>query len=117
MGGSYFSGAPMERRGSENGGYPGSANESSTALGLRAAAAGVVSARAVGEERPDVGRLVSETLSDRPATEEGVLLRKTAGDFVFGDVLGEGSYSTVSRVSRGALWEAEGADVKSRSRW
>lgn len=65
--------------------------------------------------RPEVGRHASSNLSDKPARRElsaleklkegekegggspnaSVLVRKTVTDFEYGDVLGEGSYSTV----------------------
>lgn len=63
------------------------------------------------EERPLVPRAASSNLSDKPAVKiiPGVsekqedssmlIMRKTASDFKFGEVLGEGSYSTVSFCS------------------
>lgn len=56
------------------------------------------------ELRPGAERAASSTLSDKPARmavgglngAEMVVVRKTVADFDFGDVLGEGSYSTVS---------------------
>lgn len=62
----------------------------------------------LGEEvRPNPARASSSTLSAQPATRPAnsrqgsnasiIVVRKTVGDFVFGEVLGEGSYSTVRR--------------------
>lgn len=60
------------------------------------------------EKRPEMMRADASTLSEQPPTRpansrEGsagsvVVIRKTVGDFTFGEVLGEGSYSTVSWV-------------------
>ncbi|KAK4699382.1 succinate dehydrogenase (ubiquinone) flavoprotein subunit, partial [Phenoliferia sp. Uapishka_3] len=60
-------------------------------------------------EKPPLDRSEGETLSDgpkaRPANERQgsaasvIILRKTVEDFHFGDVLGEGSYSTVTLVT------------------
>lgn len=59
----------------------------------------------LGGLRPPTERAPSSTLSDKPAKmavsgsngAEIMIVRKTVADFMFGDVLGEGSYSTVSR--------------------
>lgn len=58
------------------------------------------------EERPPLQKGDGSTLSDQPATRpvnsrQGsaasvIVLRKTISDFQFGEILGEGSYSTVS---------------------
>ena len=59
------------------------------------------------DARPGAARAGSSTLSDKPARmaisglngAEIMIVRKTVGDFTFADVLGEGSYSTVSHPS------------------
>lgn len=61
----------------------------------------------LGDARPGVVRAGTSTLSDKPAKiavtgsngVEVMIVRKTVGDFTFRDVLGEGSYSTVSHSS------------------
>lgn len=70
-----------------------------------------IGAALLGEKlsRPEVEGAPASNLSDQPAVREmtamererqgsvgTIVLRKTVGDFTFGEILGEGSYSTVS---------------------
>lgn len=124
-GGSYFAGAPMLRRPSGGAGTQflspvmaasatGASSTNGSSLGLHPPImeTGLTNWSAVGagvepnvEERPSLEQ-TSSRLSDGPPTRPilgrqgsagDVVLRKTVGDFKFGEILGEGSYSTVSQ--------------------
>lgn len=115
-GNGYFSGAPLMRRGSDTGGAYFGTNGLKPP-GMDGALAGWstngIGTAMLGEglSRPEVERAGSSNLSDKPAAREmtvkerdregsvgTVVLRKTVGDFTFGEILGEGSYSTASTV-------------------
>lgn len=135
-GGSYFSGAPIMRKVSDNtdvgvGGYPaglstlhahanGSTSGLTTGAGLGVGAPTSLRSQQHNTydekgkerdeeellERPEVLRNGSSTLSSKPAKvrigdagETVLVIRKTVADYKFGDILGEGSYSTVRYLS------------------